>query len=381
MKHYDYIITGAGASGLLLAYRMANDSFFDDKQILIIDKEKAKGNDRTWSYWEEGEGEWDDLIIKSWSKIYFGSAYFSKEIPLESYVYKTLQSVVFYDALWETITKKDNITFINDEVKTIKSSEEQVIVSCIDGSYSAQKLFNSLILNDDYLKQNKYPVLQQHFLGWFVKTDTEAFDDTRATFMDFTVAQNGNTRFMYVLPFSKTHALFEYTLFSENLLDKSEYEAAIKLYLEELGITEYTIVEKEYGTIPMTAYKFKQHNSKHILNIGTAGGWTKASTGYTFYNTTKKTKDLGSFLKQHKDLSKYTKKTKFWFYDLIFLDVLANHNNSGSRLFSSLFRKTNVKTIFKFLDEESTLLEDLKIILAVPPKHFITAFLKRMFQS
>jgi lycopene beta-cyclase len=40
MQKYDYIITGSGASGLMLAYRMAKDSFFDTASILIIDKEK-----------------------------------------------------------------------------------------------------------------------------------------------------------------------------------------------------------------------------------------------------------------------------------------------------------------------------------------------------
>jgi len=30
MSQYDYIITGSGASGLMLDYRMANDSFFDN---------------------------------------------------------------------------------------------------------------------------------------------------------------------------------------------------------------------------------------------------------------------------------------------------------------------------------------------------------------
>ena len=38
MQNYDYIITGSGASGLMLSYRMAKDSFFDNASILIIDK-------------------------------------------------------------------------------------------------------------------------------------------------------------------------------------------------------------------------------------------------------------------------------------------------------------------------------------------------------
>jgi len=65
MEQYDYIILGAGASGLMLAFRMSQDSFFDEKSILIIDQVKDKGNDRTWCYWEDGSGEWDDLLTKT----------------------------------------------------------------------------------------------------------------------------------------------------------------------------------------------------------------------------------------------------------------------------------------------------------------------------
>jgi lycopene beta-cyclase len=172
-------------------------------------------------------------------------------------------------------------------------------------------------------------------------------------------------------------ALFEYTLFSKDLLEHSEYEDAIKDYLKEKKITEFEILEKENGAIPMTSFKFEELNSNSILNIGTAGGWTKASTGYTFYNTSKKTKDLVSFLKKEDDLSAFSKKTKFWFYDLLLLDVLANNNEKGSTFFASIFKKVNVKTILKFLGEESNIGEDLKIITSVSPKPFILAIVKR----
>ena len=379
MTNYDYIILGAGASGLMLAYRMASDTFFDDKSILIIDKEKQKGNDRTWCFWENGEGEWDDILTKTWSKIYFGSDNYKGDIDILPYKYKMIRSEDFYNSLWKKIEKKTNITFHNDEVRNFTELNDCVQVITSKGSYVASKLFNSIHDENLYVNQKKYPILQQHFVGWFVKTEDAVFDDSTATFMDFTVPQNGNTRFMYVLPLDKYTALFEYTLFSKELLQLEEYEEAIINYLKERGINNFEIKEKEKGSIPMTAFKFSQLNSKHVLNIGTAGGWTKASTGYTFRNTTKKTKALVDFLKTENDLSKFHKKSKFWFYDLIFLDVLANNNEEGSALFASMFKKTDVKTIFKFLDEESTWLEDLKIVLSVPPKRFIQAFLKRLF--
>lgn len=379
MKDYDYIILGAGASGLMLAYRMASDLFFDNKSILILDKDTDKGNDRTWSYWEEGLGEWDDIIDKTWDCVFFSDKSFSEIINISPYCYKMIRSETFYKKMWNKINTKSNIEFINTSVLNHKIVDNKVLVTTTLKSFSANKVFNSLP-NTSYLKQDKYPVLQQHFIGWFIKTKVDTFDDTTATFMDFSVPQKGNTRFMYVLPMDKQTALFEYTLFSKDLLEVSEYEDAIKYYLKENGINDYEIIETEKGSIPMTSYNFTELNTSNIFNIGTAGGWTKASTGYTFRSTTKKTKDIIKLLKSGKDISKYKSKSKFWFYDLLFLDVLANHNESGSVLFSSLFKKTNVKTIFRFLDEESNLWEDFKIITSVPSKNFISALFKRLFK-
>ena len=377
MKHYDYIILGAGASGLMLAYRMVNDSFFNNKSVLIIDKNANKGNDRTWCFWEEGKGEWDAILEKEWQSIYFGSNNFNKTINISPYTYKMIRSEVFYNLLWKSINTASNINFLEaiiigfDETKKIS-------LKTAKGNFTCNKLFNS-IPNTSYLKQNKYPVLQQHFLGWFIKTETDVFDASKATFMDFSVPQKGNTRFMYVLPMSKTEALFEYTLFSKDGLEISEYEIAIKEYLTKHQITDYQITETEKGSIPMTAYKFHSKNTTNVLHIGTAGGWTKASTGYTFSATTKKTKAVIEILKSDKDFRSLKSKAKFWFYDLIFLDVLTNNNEEGADLFTSMFKKGNTQTIFKFLDEESTLWEDLKIILSVPPKRFVQALLKRLF--
>ena len=247
--------------------------------------------------------------------------------------------------------------------------------------FNASKVFNSIQNFDNYTKQNKYPVLKQHFVGWFIKSDSSCFDTSCATFMDFDVPQEGNTRFMYILPINSKEALVEYTLFSKELLDYSTYEFGIKSYLDQKGITNYKILRKEQGVIPMTSYPFSSHNSLNILNIGTNGGWTKASTGYTFNNCSKKTRDLINFLKRNSDLSKFEKTTRFYFYDMLFLDVLAKNNHLGSELFSNLFNKVDVKTIFRFLDDSSNIIEDFKIISSFPKKMFLRAFIKRLFCS
>ena len=378
MSQYDYIITGSGASGLMLAYRMANDSFFDNSSILIIDKEKKNSDDRTWCFWENGEGEWDELLHKSWDKILFESNTYKNTIPLQSYAYKMLRSGVFYDKLWNFINTKNNIRFIEDTVVNIEGSEDGAIVETLKSKYFTAKLLNSIDLNKNYTLQKKYPVLLQHFCGWFIETDKISFDDSTATFMDFTVDQKRNTRFMYVLPISPNKALFEYTLFSKEVLTKEEYEGELLKYLAIKSITEYTITEIEQGVIPMTSYKFWEQNSKNILHIGTVGGWTKASTGYTFKNTSKKTIQLIAFLKAENDFTNFRKKTRFWWYDLLLIDVLSSYNHLGSKLFSTLFKRNSLKNVFRFLDEETIFIEDLRIMLSMPPLRFIKALFRRV---
>ena len=68
------------------------------------------------------------------------------------------------------------------------------------------------------------------------------------------------------------------------------------------------------------------------------------------------------------------------FYDLLLLDVLAGNNLKRSIVFAYMFKKVRIKTIFKFLDEESTLFEDLKIITSETPKLFLKAIVKRIFK-
>jgi lycopene beta-cyclase len=185
---------------------------------------------------------------------------------------------------------------------------------------------------------------------------------------------------MYVLPTTENEALLEYTLFSHSLLKQEEYENEIQNYLEKLGITDYEIIEKEQGSIPMTCYPFWNANTKNVMQIGTAGGWTKASTGYTFKNSDKKSTELVAFLQFETDFRKFHKKTKFWFYDLLLLDVLNRKNELGATIFSALFKKGNPTLIFKFLDEETSLTEDVQVIWKCPEGLFIPALFRVLFR-
>ncbi|TFG71279.1 MAG: lycopene cyclase [Flavobacteriales bacterium] len=319
-------------------------------------------------------------MSKTWNQIYFGGHKFSNNFLIAPYRYKMIRGIDFYTHYLERMGRYSNVTCAQEKVLEVVDMGNGAKVITGKQQYTAKAVFNSIF---DYKKakaQHKYPVLQQHFIGWFIKTKEAVFKEDIATFMDFSIPQKGNTRFMYVLPFSENEGLVEYTLFSETLLEKEEYENAIEAYIrDDLGCLEYEILDREQGSIPMTCYPFSENNTPHILHIGMAGGWAKPSTGYTFRNSAKKVPKVVEHLKSGKALDQLDFKDRFWFYDLLLLDILHKNNRLGQPIFESLFLKRKPQEILKFLDEESTIWQDMKLMGAPAPMTFIKALFNIIF--
>ena len=381
-KIYDFIFIGAGASTLQIINNVILSNSFKNFSILIIENDKNKANDRTWSFW----GNTDDnfcksFISKEWNKICFKSKDFHLEESLHPLSYKMIRSAPFYDGVKKLIKTYPNIKIKFDSFVSYFEEKNYVNIETVKAKYKSKFLFNSVINWNLILNQTKYPVLQQHFVGWFIKTDKEHFNSEIATFMDFDINQNKKTSFIYLLPLNKKEALVEYTLFSKERLKFAEYERGIRSYLNKNNIRNYSINEIENGNIPMTCYPFHKHNSKRVLFIGSAGGWTKASTGFTFSSIRKKSEKLVNYIKKNDDLSKFESKNRFWWYDLLFLDVLSEYNHKGSQLFTKMFSKNKLEIILKFLDEETSYYEEIKIFLSFPRLLFVKQLIKRLIRS
>jgi len=373
LKRFDYIICGGGASGLLLSNALLSDKHFNDKKILVIEKDRKTDNDKTFGFWNDKESVLDNIVFKEWEYAEFRDSNSHNSFLLSPYKYKMIKSNEFYSYIGNKISKASNFTYLNSTVNEIDQVNNKVKTD--DGEFSCSIIFSS-IYNEVSFK--KYPLLKQHFIGWTIETKNESFDDNKITFMDFSVDQKDEIRFMYILPFSKKKALIEYTLFSSDIISDDEYEREIKAYLKKSNILNYSIVEKEKGMIPMTCYPFFEKNTDNYFQIGTAGGWSKPSTGYTIKNSIEKIDIVINSLKQNKPLSKIIFRNRFWYYDLLFLDVLIASRGKGSQVFSDLFKNNDPIKIFKFLDEKTSLIEELSIFLSVDIKTFVRSLLKRI---
>ena len=375
LKHYDYIFLGAGCASLSILMRMIHSGKFFEKKILIIDKEPKTKNDRTWCFWEKEPGFFEDIVYRKWNEVFFKTTD-ADSIPLEmgNYQYKMIQGIDFYKKCFSEIRNQKNIDIVYGEI-SFEQTNELITVRINYEPLVYDKntiIFNSLYIPPEKQKDKFY--LLQHFKGWIIESKENVFDPARATLMDFRVRQNHGTTFVYVLPLSSTKALIEYTLFSENILTDKEYNNELNRYLEEfLNLYDYSVVEEEFGVIPMNNENFPYYKNC-MYYIGTAGGQTKASTGYTFRFIQKQADEIVRELIAKGNLSKKKiLKKRFYFYDSTLLHILSKKLLDGKLIFSILFKKNKAADIFKFLDNESTLSEELKLLNSLPKKIFIRA--------
>ncbi|MEO8412290.1 MAG: lycopene cyclase family protein [Ginsengibacter sp.] len=384
-KYYDYIFLGAGCASLSIIMRMIASKKFISKKILLIDKEPKTKNDRTWCFWEQDPGFFEDIVYSKWGSLLFNTKG-HKAISLEmgNYQYKMIRGIDFYKKCFAAIQQQENITIVYGEISFEETTGTLLIIQLNNEPLLPGK--NTIVFNSLYIppikQKNKFYLLQ-HFKGWVIESPDHLFKENQATLMDFNVSQDNGTAFVYVLPLSSSKALIEYTLFSEDLLPAAEYNRALKNYVEIFpGLTNYKIVEEEFGVIPMTNHDFSFYKNG-MYYIGTAGGQTKASTGYTFRFIQKQADKILDELVAKGGLSgNYKINKRFLFYDSTLLHILSKKLLSGKIIFFILFNKNRASAIFKFLDNETSLKEEIKLLNSLPKKIFIKAGyteFKRMF--
>ncbi|MBF9235993.1 Lycopene cyclase [Hymenobacter sp. BT683] len=372
---YDYLIVGGGAAGLSLAYHMAQEPRLAAQKVLIIEPEAKDQNDRTWSYWSNTPMVFDGLAAHEWRQIAFRSPGFDKVIDLGTYRYRMIRGLDYYQFIRAALADNPQFTTARGTVEKLENLPHGVSVSSSAGEFTARYAFDSRPPDLAKLKRpENYRYLLQHFVGWEVETEVDAFNPEVVEFMDFRGEQHHEARFVYVLPFSPRKALVEYTLFSETPLAKSEYEAAIREYLTSLlGESSYRIVAEETGAIPMTDHPLPAKAGAHIINLGTRGGRAKASTGYAFKRIQQQSERLVAALAStgHPPADPTGDRWQFRLFDTLLLDIMQRRGETTRDIFRQLFARNPVERIFRFLDETTSWADNLRVMNSVAPEPFM----------
>ena len=370
-KKYDYIIAGAGCAGYSLLYHLLQDPLLSKKKILVMDANFNKGNDRTWCFWEDSVGPFETIVCKKWSNIEVLKGAMHRSLPTAPFEYKMIQGIDFYQYISDFAKGFDNVEWVASKILTIDSiNANSATVNWEGGAANADYVFSSI--NGERIQST----LWQHFKGIVVEFDNPVFDAHIARLMDFNVPQMDATAFMYLLPITDKKALVEYTLFSPSMLESAQYDLVLNTYLEEhyKGQT-YQIQHTEMGAIPMTSKKLTS-NVGAVVSIGTMGDAVKASTGYAFQFIQQQTQQIVYQLKLNQALNPAVHHTRHQFYDAVLLHILEHQKMAGDEIFARIFKKNSAATVFKFLSNTSTLLDDFKIMSSLPTPIFLPAAIK-----
>ena len=352
MKEFNYVIIGGGCAGLSLAYELEIHEKLKDKTLAIIEPRKEYKRDKTWSFWKVAPHNFDDCVKKNWENFSVNIPGKTNYLECKNFPYQSIDSGLFYEKIKNKLKKNENIFFF----KNIEEINKQ----------------NSLVFNSVPNIKKNHLNLWQHFCGVEIKTDNDIFDEKIFNLMDFDCEQRESVHFFYTLPYTKNRALVETTWLSKmNDNSQKDYENQINNYIKNnLKIKNYEITYKEEGAIPLF-YPLNK-NEKNKINIGTAGGMTRLSTGYTFLNIQEHSKYIRENIDNISNAKKFEIDRKYQFLDEIFLRVLEKNPEKMSDIFFRMF-KTSPKTVIKFLSNKSNFLEDLSIIFKMPKLIFIKA--------
>ena len=355
MREFDYTIIGGGCAGLSLAYELEIREKLKDKTLAIIEPRSEYKKDKTWSFWKVVPHNFDDCVKKNWDNFSINVPGKTNYLECKDYPYQSIDSGLFYQKINNRLKENKNISFFKDiaEINTKNSF-----------------IFNSV----PEIKKNHLN-LWQHFCGVEIETKNNFFDEEIFNLMDFDCEQRESVHFFYTLPYSKNKALIETTWLSKmNDNSQKDYDNQIKEYIEKhLKIKNYEITYKEEGAIPLFYPLYKKEKNK--INIGTAGGMTRLSTGYTFLNIQEHSKYISNNIENISSTKKFEISKKYQFLDDIFLRVLDENPEMMPDIFFKMF-KSSPNTVIKFLSNKSNLLEDLSIILKMPKWTFIKALFK-----
>ena len=371
-QHFDLVIIGGGCAGLSLAYQLAQ---FGEScpRTLIIEERADYTNDRTWCFWDLEDPIHKNLAPYAWKKFTIKNNHLTHEHSCQETPYLMLPSDIFYKNIISAIKLNTKIQLVTGEKlvdEVIKKDTWQIATSTFTATGT-----NVVDTRPTKTMTKKDSLMWQSFVGYEVELDSPLFIEDQLVLMDFDPSFKEGLAFVYCLPTSKTRALIEYTVFSEELFVAEQLTASL---LEKIGEytqnTSYKILRKEAAILPMGNKEIEQKEDPTYLFAGLFAGAARPSSGYAFQRIQIWAKECAFELKNNHQLKKF-KKDSFiqkWM-DLLFITVIKKNPIIGAKVFENLFKNCDAKTVAYFMSDHSTILDKLKIVSALPALTFLSA--------
>lgn len=382
----DLIIAGAGAAGLSALW-FALHSHARHRRIVVVDRDFEVGDDRTWAFWGTSttpfahlaDAQWDQLKVRfpGWE----ATGTLRRPAGRSARGRRTYMRVRrqrFDREVLSLAERSPNVRFVAQDVLDIADEPGAGAVVLPEGELRASTVLQSVRPSPSSLEREVRHPLRQHFGGWEVRTEFPVFTQRIATLMDFDTAQHDGSAFFYVLPEAPDRAMVEHTVFSLRPRSRAFYDEHIAGYLSNIGAGRVDVLRTEYGCIPMEDRKLEQRWGKHVWSIGTVGGCTKPTSGYTFQRIHAQTRHLVAGWACGAPAPLPPAPHRYAFADRTLLNVLHHQPELGRSIFERLFRNSSIDDVLSFLGEDTRWHEDARMIRGLPRLPFLRAAASEM---
>lgn len=375
----DYLFAGAGASATLLLMSMERRGLLEGKTVLVLDPDAKSQNDKTYCFWSTADEptalQCQHLISSEWGEVSVNRNKPKSLFPLK---YLRISGLDLYGEL-RRIVHQYGFQREQAAVLALQSTENGVKVTTEKGIFLSTTVFDSR--PPQYLPPtNNETHLLQSFIGYVITTEKPLFTANCIDLMDFGVQQQGHTQFMYVLPLGTDKLLVELTRFGLLPITTEEAEPILSQYISQ-RFGGFQILETETGCIPMSTAATAVDKMAGVISIGGRAGAVKPSTGYAFKNMCRHAEILADCLQKGISPIEISAPPRFRFYDRLLLLILSRQPAQGKPIFEALFKKNSTTEVLQFLDEKTSLYQDLRILFSLPIKPFLKAWYEAIVVS
>ncbi|MDY7085333.1 MAG: lycopene cyclase family protein [Actinomycetota bacterium] len=359
----DLVLVGGGGAASLVLAALGREKLAGVR-VAVVDPVLKRGQDRTWAFWGPPGTALDPLLSAAWDDVDVVTPAARRVLSLQPLRYAMLRSAPLYE-----LAARTEAVRVTAAAGSVTDDGDRVVVADEDGT--------PLVRASWALDSRPRPPRRagrtnwlQHFRGWWLEADRPVFDAGRAVLMDFRTPQPARgVSFGYVLPVSDRFALVEYTEFSPARLGSPAYDRALRGYCDLLGIdvAEMRVREVEDGVIPMTDGRFEPRPSPRVVRLGTAGGATRPSTGFTFSAMLRQAGQIaGALAAGRPPVPSPPYPARHLWMDAVQLRALDRGLVEGVAFFDRLFDRNPAPLVLRFLDGTTSVAEDLRLMSSTP---------------
>lgn len=363
---YDLALVGAGGAGMCLLLALHQHGLLSQRRVLVLEAAEKTNNDRTWCFWAKPNDSLvealDGLLSNAWDQ----ASMAGHQQALAPYRYYELRAGAFYAYVKSLCSAYPLLHWQKTAVQNVEA--------VMTGGYQVYTPEHRYFCRQVADSRSQHPPrgnLVQSFVGWRVRSKQPANGGLQL--MQFEQTDAKSCEFWYILPGKNNECLVELTRFDRHLLVPQTAEPQIASWLQQ-HLGDYTLLETESGQLPMGLLPKAEQRWSHHIRLGMAAGVMRSSTGYAFSRMYRHATEIAKSVGAQSALPTFRQQPRHRFYDAVFLNLLERQPALGRMLFARMYSRVAAPVLFRFLDEDSSLADEARVIAALPWIPFIRSW-------